>query len=93
MIANLRPGNLGLLDCVVEECDERFSAEQQDEIVRVVGDVLGREGEEGEGDVNGGESNGVNGDGVNGDGVNGSGINGVNGDGAHEGEREEDGLS
>ncbi len=85
MIANLRPGNLGLLDCVVEECDERFSAEQQDEIVRVVGDVLGREGE-GEGgmevdvDVNGRESNGVNG-------------NGVNGDGAHEGEGEEDGLS
>ncbi|KAM0795296.1 RNA polymerase II, partial [Usnea florida] len=42
MIANLRPDNLGLLDCVVEECDERFSIESQEKIVRVVGDVLGR---------------------------------------------------
>ena len=47
MILNLRPQDQSLLDCVVEECDERFSAEQQEEILRIVGDVLGRdEGEE-----------------------------------------------
>ena len=69
MIANLRPEGLGLLDCVVEECDERFTAERQDEIVKIVGDVLGREGD---------------GDGVNGDGVNGVGVDGVDGEGGHE---------
>lgn len=82
MIVNLRPGNLGLLDCVVEECDERFSSEQQDEIVRVVGDVLGREEDDGGGEIGG------NGEVVNG---NGNGTNGVNGDGAHGEEMEEDG--
>ncbi|KAF6224427.1 hypothetical protein HO133_011004 [Letharia lupina] len=61
MIANLRPEGLGLLDCVVEECDERFTAERQDEIVKIVGDVLGREG----------DGDGVDGDGV--DGVDGEG--------------------
>lgn len=80
MIANLRPGNLGLLDCVVEECDERFSSEQQDEIVRVVGDVLGREEEDDGGEIGG-----------NREVVNGNGTNGVNGDGAHGEEMEEDG--
>lgn len=86
MIVNLRPGNLGLLDCVVEECDERFSTEQQDEIVRIVGDVLGREGEGGENGETGEER--VNGDGrngVGGEGGGGDGMEGVNGDGAHEG--------
>lgn len=82
MIVNLRPENLGLLDCVVEECDERFTAEQQDEIVRIIGDVLGREG----GDVNGEGTNEVHEEGVNG-----NGINGVNGEGAHEDEMEQDG--
>ena len=43
MILNLRPLDLGLLDCVVEECDERFSPERQEEILRIVSDVLGRE--------------------------------------------------
>ena len=79
MIANLRPESLGLLDCVVEECDERFTAERQDEIVKIVGDVLGRDGD---GDGVHGEV--VNGDGVNGDGVNGDGMNGVDGEGGHE---------
>lgn len=83
MIVNLRPENLGLLDCVVEECDERFTTEQQDEIVGIVGDVLGKEGERGE---NGGGSNGVNGEVVNGDGM-----NGVNGDGDRGEEMEDDG--
>ncbi len=43
MIINLRPLDLTLLDCVVEECDERFSAQRQEEILRIIGDVLGRE--------------------------------------------------
>lgn len=81
MIANLRPDNLGLLDCVVEECDERFTAERQEEIVRVVGDVLGREG----GGEGGGEADGVNG--------NDNGTDGVNGEGGDGGEMEGGGLS
>lgn len=80
MIANLRPESLGLLDCVVEECDERFSTERQDEILEIIGDVLGREGA---GAESGGE---VNGNAVNG-------VNGVNGEGAHESEIEGDGPS
>ena len=43
MILNLRPLDLTLLDCVIEECDERFSPERQEEILRIIGDVLGRE--------------------------------------------------
>lgn len=82
MVANLRPENLGLLDCVVEECDERFGMERQEEIVRVVGDVLGREGGEGvDGDGGGG---GMGGNGVDGGVVHGEGTNGVNGEGAYE---------
>ena len=46
MILNLRPQDLGLLDCVVEECDERYSETQQLEILGVIGEVLG--GGEGE---------------------------------------------
>ena len=80
MIVNLKPENLGLLDCVVEECDERFSIEQQDEIVKIIGDVLGREGEDG---ING----------VHGEVMNANGTNGVNGEGAREGDMEEDGSS
>jgi len=48
MILNLRPVDLTLLDCVVEECDERFGEGRQEGILRVVGDVLG--GGEGGGD-------------------------------------------
>ncbi len=46
MICNLRPGEQTLLDCVVEECDERFSSEQQEEILRIVRDALGIKNEE-----------------------------------------------
>ena len=58
MIINLRPLDLTLLDCIIEECDERFSSEQQEEILRIVGDVLGKEPRAV--DVNGqdGQSNG-----------------------------------
>lgn len=68
MICNLRPGEQTLLDCVVEECDERFSSQQQEEILGVVRDALGigKEEEdavggavEGDGDVVEGEGNGV----------------------------------
>lgn len=41
MVLNLRPGELTLLDCVVEECDERFSQEKQEEILAIIGNVLG----------------------------------------------------
>lgn len=50
MIVNLRPLGLELLDCVVEECDERLTVEQQEMILAIVGDVLGREEEGGEGE-------------------------------------------
>jgi hypothetical protein len=55
MVLNLRPQELTLLDCVVEECDERFTQERQEEILSIVRDVLG-------GDENGmGEEDGMNG--------------------------------
>ena len=84
MIVNLRPDTLGLLDCVVEECDERFTAEQQDEIVAIIGNVLGRD--EGEADAEG--ANGIYGEVSNGNGTNGS-----NGERDYEGETGEDGPS
>lgn len=65
MILNLRPDNLGLLDCMVEECDERFTAEQQDEIVGIIGDVLGGE-EGGEANGEGNNNNEAYGEGANG---------------------------
>lgn len=84
MIANLRPESLGLLDCVVEECDERFGAERQDEILGIVGDVLGREGEgEGEGGE-GVDGDGMNGSGREGEGGGGEGIDGIDGGGGRE---------
>lgn len=42
-ILNLRPQELGLLDCVVEECDLRLSEEEQEEILRIVAEVLGKD--------------------------------------------------
>ena len=41
MVLNLRPLDMGLLDCVVEECDERFVEREQEEILGVVRRVLG----------------------------------------------------
>lgn len=93
MIANLRPDSVGVLDCMVEECDLRLTAEKQEEVLGVVADVLGGKKVDG---VDG-EGEGANGDGVNGYGVHGDGVHGdgVNGDGAHadEMEEEEDGAS
>ncbi|KAL9631596.1 MAG: hypothetical protein Q9164_005796 [Protoblastenia rupestris] len=56
MILNLRPQDLGLLDCVVEECDERFNQEEQMEILNIIREVLGgseMEEVDGDGVVNG----------------------------------------
>lgn len=41
MILNLRPQDLGLLDCVVEECDLRFTEDEQEQILGIIGRVLG----------------------------------------------------
>lgn len=82
MILNLRPDNLGLLDCMVEECDERFTAEQQDEIVAIIGDVLGSEGGEANGEVNDHEAYEK--------GANGNGMSRSTAEGSSENEMEED---
>lgn len=42
MLLNLKPEGPELLDCIIEEADERFSAEEQEGIMGVVADVLGR---------------------------------------------------
>lgn len=52
MILNLRPDNAGVLDCVVEELDQRFSEGEQEAILGIVREVLGGV-EVGEGDGEG----------------------------------------
>lgn len=42
MLLNLKPEGPELLDCIIEEADERFSAEEQEGIMGVVADVLRR---------------------------------------------------
>lgn len=68
MILNLRPQDLSLLDCVVEEIDLRFGIDEQERILEVVGRVLGREdgGEEEMGE--GGDEEGEDEEMGNGDG-------------------------
>ena len=44
-IINLRPEGLEVLSSIVEELDERFTDEQQEQIIEIVGDVLGRSDE------------------------------------------------
>ena len=41
MIVNLRPRDPGLLDVIVEEIDDRFSGEQQAEMLKIIGEELG----------------------------------------------------
>ena len=41
MILNLRPTEMVLLDTIIEECDQRFSAEQQEAILGIVREVIG----------------------------------------------------
>ncbi|KAI9800212.1 MAG: hypothetical protein M1825_004196 [Sarcosagium campestre] len=42
MILNLRPESPGVLDTIIEEMEERFADGQDVEILRIIGDVLGR---------------------------------------------------
>lgn len=44
MLINLMPEELGLLDCIIEECDLRFSEEEQVGILGIVRDVLIKRG-------------------------------------------------
>lgn len=54
MIFNMRPTNVPTLNAVVEEMEERFSPEDQEDIVNGITEVLGafppQEEEEGEGE-------------------------------------------
>ncbi|KAK7751942.1 hypothetical protein SLS62_006085 [Diatrype stigma] len=58
MIFNLRPTNVPTLNAVVEEMEDRFSAEEQEDIVNGITEVLGAfPPEEGEGEgVEGGDA-------------------------------------
>lgn len=42
MIINIRPASESNLNTVLEQMEERFTDEQQQEIVAIIGDVLGR---------------------------------------------------
>lgn len=58
MMLNLRPKELGLLDCVVEECDLRLEEEEQQQaVLECVARVMGM----GEGLIVDDEMNGHNG--------------------------------
>ena len=46
MILNLRPATTAELDVVVEEMDQRFKEEEVETMLKIIGDVLGRPGEE-----------------------------------------------
>ncbi|KAL8765849.1 MAG: hypothetical protein Q9209_007208 [Squamulea sp. 1 TL-2023] len=46
MVVNLAPTELGLLDCVVEELDERLGEQEQGELVGIVERVVGEAKEE-----------------------------------------------
>ena len=62
MILNLRPDSVALLTTIVEDCEQRYTDEQQEAILAAVGDVLGWKEED---DKDGDEVmvNGVNGHG------------------------------
>ena len=45
MIMNLRPASRVVLDCVVEECEERFTEETQDRILEIIAEVLEEPGD------------------------------------------------
>lgn len=42
MMLNLRPASVAALNTVIEEMSERFTEEQQEEMVAVISDVLGQ---------------------------------------------------
>jgi hypothetical protein len=57
MIINLRPASIAVLNTVVEDMAERFTDEQQEEIIGAIAEILGEAipavpaGEQGAGDV------------------------------------------
>lgn len=58
-ILNLRPASIAELDPIIEENEERFSAEEMEQILRIIAEVLGekarQEGGEEEADGQDGE--------------------------------------
>ncbi len=42
MILNLRPTNTPILNAVIEDMEDRFSAEQQQEILDIITEILGQ---------------------------------------------------
>jgi len=40
MILNLKPQDLGFLDCVLEECDLRFTQEQQEDMLMIIEEYM-----------------------------------------------------
>lgn len=61
-ILNLRPSSSALLSTAIEDMEERFSEDEQNKIVDIIGDVLGRP-EPGEG-AEGGEDDEMDADAV-----------------------------
>lgn len=47
MILNLRPQSVGVLDTIVEEMESRFDDSEQERILAIVGEVLGRDNSDG----------------------------------------------
>lgn len=41
MILNLRPASVPALNTIIEDMTERFTAEQQEELVNIIAEVLG----------------------------------------------------
>ena len=54
MMLNLRPRDLGLLDCIVEECDLRFSEVEMEGMLRAVGEICVEDEDGGVGSGGGG---------------------------------------
>jgi hypothetical protein len=58
-ILNLRPSSSALLSTAIEDMEERFTEEEQNRIVEIIGEVLGRpDPEEEEEEEEGGEGDG-----------------------------------
>ncbi|XDG03441.1 hypothetical protein ABKA04_003056 [Annulohypoxylon sp. FPYF3050] len=51
MILNIRPTNVAVLNVIIENMEDRFSAEQQQEILDIVVELLGQFPEEQDGDA------------------------------------------
>lgn len=51
MILNIRPSNIPVLNTVIEDMEVRFNGDQQQEILDIIAEVLGRFPQEPEGDA------------------------------------------